>query len=852
MQMELEAHYGKEVLMIHYPRLNYIFITERLKYRLNEISNHPITTVIAPMGFGKTTAVNWWAKRELKNHSNTIILRQMIVTDSITDFWYGFCKAFRGYPQLTEQLKSLGYPQDIGAVSVLAELLAEALSSRDSSIYFIIDDLHILSRNSLTPMLLFLSRNLPECVHIVLLSRNQIFNEEERMRLGNLLCEIDINDLRLESKEVAAYASNCRLDAKADELEVLADLSEGWISMIYLNFKSHVQSGRWLSSSSDIFTLIDQVLLLPLPERQKEFLILIGMADEFTVKQAVYLWQNEDAVNLIDTLSKNNAFITRNENGIYRYHHMLLQCTRQKFAEKPENYQLESYKRLGLWHFEQGEYINSYLAFSKAQDWEGVLITLERDKAKSLNSEHSGEFFIWLQSCPEEILIRHPYALVACMLKSFSFHNIPEIKRMKNLLLKSLKEDTALTHKERDNLLGDAEVSESFLAYNNISKMSEYHRRACSLLSRTSLSVDPKGAWTFSAPSVLMMYHRIVGGADEENLEMKECMPFYYQVSDGHGNGAEHTFSADLFYERGQLTDADISNQMALSAARRKNQFSILLCCDFLSIRMAIFNGNFNEMNRISLDCRELLYKEQQYTLLNTLDMCLGFVYALLGHAELAPKWMIEGRIKEALVMFPATPMLHTFYNQLLLAQEEWTQVLARKEECKKLYSIYNNVLCEIWLHIQIASALKYIDRREEAKKELILALDKAIPDMIIMPFAESEYYILDMLKEFQSSGIYEKEIRQIIALSEKFCASRQKISREYLGEYKDYGLSEREIEIAILASKRKTNMEIAKELHLAEGTVRNHLSRIFDKLGIEEQGKNKRLALENLLKIKK
>ena len=234
------------------------------------------------MGFGKTTAVNWWAKRELKNHSNTIILRQMIVTDSITDFWYGFCKAFRGYPQLAEQLKSLGYPQDIGAVSVLAELLTEALSSRDSSIYFIIDDLHILSRNSLTPMLLFLSRNLPECVHIVLLSRNQIFNEEERMRLGNLLCEIDINDLRLESKEVAAYASNCRLDAKADELEVLADLSEGWISMIYLNFKSHVQSGRWLSSSSDIFTLIDQVLLLPLPERQKEFLILIGMADEFT------------------------------------------------------------------------------------------------------------------------------------------------------------------------------------------------------------------------------------------------------------------------------------------------------------------------------------------------------------------------------------------------------------------------------------------------------------------------------------------------------------------------------------------------------------------------------------------
>ncbi|NLV16522.1 MAG: hypothetical protein GXY50_04835 [Syntrophomonadaceae bacterium] len=835
--------------MEYYHRLNHIFITERLKHRLNEISNHPITTVIAPMGFGKTTAVNWWAKREVKSHTNTIILKQMIVTDSITDFWNGFCRAFRGYPKLTEQLKALGYPKDRGAISVLAGMLNDALSKSESSLYLIVDDLHILSERSLIPILLFLSRSLPECVHLVLLSRNQIFNEEERMRLGNLLCEIRVNDLRLENQEVAVYAKHCKLDVKTNELMALAELSEGWISMIYLNFKSYIQSGQWLSNSSDIFTLIDQVLLEPLPERQKEFLILIGMDDEFTLQQASFLWQSDDAKDLINTLSKNNAFITKNEHNIFRYHHMLLQCTRQKFAEKPEDYQRESYQRLGLWHFEQKEYIKAYFAYAKAQDWEGVLATLEKDKAKSLNSEHKDAFFTWLKSCPEEILIKNPYALVPAMLKSFSFHNIPEIKRMKKLLLNSLKADNQLTQEERDNLLGDAEVSESFLAYNDISAMSEYHRRACSLLSRTSLSVDPKGVWTFSAPSVLMMYHRAVGGADSENAEMKECMPYYYQVSDGHGNGSEHSFEADLFYERGQLTDADISNRIALSAAKRKNQFSIMLCCNFLSMRMAILKGDFNEMNRVSLECREWLYKEQQYALLNTLDMCLGFLYALLGHPQSAPKWMAEGRITEALVMFPATPMLHTFYNQLLLAQGEWTQVLARKEECENLYGIYNNVLCEIWLHIQLASALKYIDRREDAIKELMLALDMAVPDMILMPFAESEHYILDMLIELQASGLYEKEIEKIIALAKRFSDSRRKISLEHFIEYEDHGLSEKELKIARLAAKRKTNMEIAEELHLAEGTVRNHLSRIFNKLGIEEQGKNKRLALEKLLK---
>lgn len=71
---------------MNYPNLNRIFITERLKHRLNEINNHPLTTVIAPMGFGKTTAVSWWEKRQVKSHSNTTILRQIIVTDNLNLF----------------------------------------------------------------------------------------------------------------------------------------------------------------------------------------------------------------------------------------------------------------------------------------------------------------------------------------------------------------------------------------------------------------------------------------------------------------------------------------------------------------------------------------------------------------------------------------------------------------------------------------------------------------------------------------------------------------------------------------------------------------------------------------------
>lgn len=38
--------------------LNTIYISERLQERLRPISRCALTTVVAPMGYGKTTAVN--------------------------------------------------------------------------------------------------------------------------------------------------------------------------------------------------------------------------------------------------------------------------------------------------------------------------------------------------------------------------------------------------------------------------------------------------------------------------------------------------------------------------------------------------------------------------------------------------------------------------------------------------------------------------------------------------------------------------------------------------------------------------------------------------------------------------
>ena len=46
--------------------LNIVYISERLQESLRPISRCALTTVVAPIGYGKTTAVNWYLEERAK------------------------------------------------------------------------------------------------------------------------------------------------------------------------------------------------------------------------------------------------------------------------------------------------------------------------------------------------------------------------------------------------------------------------------------------------------------------------------------------------------------------------------------------------------------------------------------------------------------------------------------------------------------------------------------------------------------------------------------------------------------------------------------------------------------------
>ena len=54
--------------------------------------------------------------------------------------------------------------------------------------------------------------------------------------------------------------------------------------------------------------------------------------------------------------------------------------------------------------------------------------------------------------------------------------------------------------------------------------------------------------------------------------------------------------------------------------------------------------------------------------------------------------------------------------------------------------------------------------------------------------------------------------------------------------DYEAHGITDKEREILTLVAAGRSNKEIAAELFLGEGTVRNYLSSLLDKLGLRDR----------------
>ena len=824
------------------PSFNTIYISERVQECLRPIARCALTTVVAPMGYGKTTAINWFLAEKTKG-GKAVAIRMSIYSEKLPMLWRSAQDAFR-FAGL-DVLSAFDFPTGEAAATLVLEELCRAFSSGKTAYYLFLDDFHLLRDERAVRFICRISARLPENAHLIVASRDRFLPAGEIVRLGGNLHQIGMEHLRLNHTELAVYAHRCGAELSEQQLEALLRSSEGWFSAIYLNLRALSERGRLPDASSDIFEMFTAAMIDPLPPGRQEFLAVMGLADEFTAEMARFVTENPETDAIIQDLTCQNAFVTRlPDSQRYRFHHMMKECALRKFRTPPEQSQICYWNRFGSWYGAQGQYLHALGAYGRSGNSDAALTIIEKDAGNLLSALHPEELLERLNACPEEVLTRHPTAILVLMRRLFTWRQIPKMLQLKALLERAIAESPDMPEEERGNLLGECDLIMSFLMYNDITKMSELHRSASRQMSRPAVTIQAGSSWTFGSPSVLMMYYRAPGELQKETREMHECMPHYYRITNGHGLGAELVMDAEASFMQGKLHEAEIGLARARAAIAGSGQENMALCCDFLELRLLGSGGR----RRLDVKARaEALLARHDVVLLNMFESILAYYYALLQETEKIPDVFRLHRLDTVNYFAPGKPMMELIENQVYLAQGEFPRVIGRSEPLLSGCGSLHYALVALHIRLQTASAYEALGNRAMARKLLVRALEDAEPDGFVLPFAENAPYLMNHYSAL-SRELETPFAASVCELSERWL-SRQQTSgsrQEPIEALRE--LSESERSVAQLMALRKTNREIAETLFLSEGTVKQYINRIYSKLQLTGTAQEKRRALTALL----
>ena len=822
-------------------KLNTIYIPERLQESLRPISRCALTTVVAPMGYGKTTAVNWYLEERAKA-GPLCVVRISVYSDNLAIFWRSAQDAFARAG--IDLLREYACPTDAAGGGLLADDLCHELAG-ETPCYLFIDDFHLLTDQRVTAFLCMLAGRLPANVHLIIASRDRFLPAAEIVRLGARVYRLGTEQLRLNHTELAVYAHRCGTELSDAQAESLLYSSEGWFSAVYLNLRTLSEHGTLPERDSDIFTMFTAAMIEPLPQRQQEFLAVMGLADEFTAEMARFVTGDADAEELLAVLTAQNAFVRRLPDGVtYRFHHMMKDCAERTFHTMEPRRQAVYHNRYGEWYKTHGQYLHALKFYCLAKNYDAALRVIQRDAGILLTSLGAQQVLDFIAHCPVETLKEHPLSLLVLMRSMFTWRQIPKMLELKELLLAAITEHPDWPESERGDLLGECDLIMSFLMYNDISAMSRLHRSASAQMSRPAISIQKSGGWTFGSPSVLMMFYRASGELQSELTEMDECMPHYYKITNGHGQGAETIMRAEADFMRACFADAQIMLERAYAQIDGNGQKNMALCCDFLAWRLSLCTS-FTPRESFE-QRREALLQQHNVAWLNILQSSCAYYYALLGLPEKIPAVFREHQLASIHFLAPGKPMMELIENQVYLAQGEYAKVIGHSEALLGMCEAMHYALVALHIRLQTAAAYEMLGKRETADELLISALAAAEPDALYLPFVENYRYLKTALTR-GAGAKFAAFVRTVTPLGEDFVRRCGEKRAEGSRPAALAGLTERESAIAALVAKRLSNREIAEQLFLSEGSVKQYINQIYSKLLITGDVRTKRKRLAEL-----
>jgi len=400
-------------------------------------SNHKLTLISAPAGFGKTTLISDWGMET----KIPIAWVSLDGGDNDLTRFLGYCiAALRTIkPNIGDASLELQQSPHPPPVETVITTLINELDEIDERFALVLDDYHVIESHHVHEALNFLINHFHRNMHLIIATRADLPLPIARLRIRVRLTEISEFDMRFTLDEAATYLNDVmQLDLATEDIAALENRTEGWIAglqMTALSIRGRGDTSGLVKALSGknrfvLDYLMEEILGQQSAEVQ-DFMVKTSILNQLSapICDAVMGWSDaaggtsrkRKAIRHLDTahhsqeilehMDRANLFLLPldDERRWYRYHRLFADLLEDKLSKVYSDKIQELHRRAGEWYEQNeliGEAINHLLEageFTRAADF------ISKNALAFVYHGNLGTLARWLEILPKDVKDSQPW-----------------------------------------------------------------------------------------------------------------------------------------------------------------------------------------------------------------------------------------------------------------------------------------------------------------------------------------------------------------------------------------------------------------------------------------------------------
>lgn len=561
-----------------------MFLKNNILKKYNLMSYHTLTIVAAPDGYGKSTSLTNYLKKE-KKQSVWINVNDTCNMTSIWEEMIDKSFALSALPRVLTNTKEFYFD-----CNLLSFIETWDLSLKDE-LFVVIDDFHKMKSGEFITFLEHLTKWESKYLHFVLVGQ-YMENTTIAQWFDQKKCyTLSIQDFKLDLYDLIRYCKQREIHIEKEKLQVLLRYSDGWLPAIDLALSALLE-GRSLFSTTNIKALMAKAEMADISDMDIIALIKLSYLEDFDINQMHFICEYDQIENLIKKLSSSNLFLQKMDFERYEF----TEICKAYLYEAQLNYQIDIRKvhqRIADWYIDRDDLEKAVPYLLKCHDFEKALYLIKNEVFHNvdLNVSLLDEVF---RKLPIKYKFDNPYLYLYFIKKIIIYSDPNRGKFLLDNFREQVENDEFIGDKE--DLLNEYYFVRAFTKFNDFSAMmSDFYLALERYKNPYSHGRFPQIALTYGSYQILYLYHRQGGQLHSLLKCIQSSAHVLMQLDNGVNSGIEYLVQAEYFYIIGRYEHVESLAEAAYKMAYVSKHTSMAIASLFLIARYAL------RVNKIAL-----------------------------------------------------------------------------------------------------------------------------------------------------------------------------------------------------------------------------------------------------------